>query len=531
MSIVSFILPVGKQYKFISKKPAPACLIDLRSQLKPAKNANQDLDYPLEGRISGDAFVVYRSFDSTLRRLFSPRVNGLVSVDQSETVIRVITAANPSAASLINSSLSTLIGAAIGLVIAIAIVPNMVPRVYAFVWTAVVPLFVAIVSALFSFAFAEGDSKFILKAMAPCFANQPVPDNAALPIKTDANMIKHQLGTGVVSCILFVGIAYMTNSMIEGCWNRGQYEKVESFCRPAVQITEAVLGVNNNIAAPCRYQLAEALRAETPGRFKEAENLYETNLDGKRSYLKNRPFAIANNLFSLGRVQDQTGRHSDADKLYREAIENWEHSSQVGPNGTLLAKGLDRLAMLCLKEHKYAEAETFEKKALDIDTKLGASSSRSIGEDLNDMGLVYDQQENYEEAEKFYEQAAAYKNEHLDPLDYSRATTLHNLAEVEKIRGKMDEYEAHASQAYAIWKKLLRFKANFSPRISSASVEEAAKATELPAGFSEMLTNYSKAVPDPMSCYLRIMRATKSDYELPHTDARFDGLRPYLGRQ
>ncbi len=532
MSLVSLVLPVGKQYKFTTSKPATACLNELRVQLRPSpKGLDEELDWPLEGRISGDSFAVHRNFDSTLRKLFSPEVQGVVTFDQTETTIRVVTAANPSAASIINSSLSTLLGALIGLLIAIALVPNMVPKVYAFLWTAVVPFVVSLLSALFSRMLTEGDVKFMLSKMSQCFGAEQVADPAQSPKRIEHNMVSQQLMSGCLSCLLCIGIAYFTDSMIVGCWNRGQYDKVESFCLPAAQITEAVLGVNNIIAAQCRYQLAEAMRAETPAKFKEAEILYETNLAGKDSYLKGNSLAIANNLFSLGRVHDQTGRHLEADKMYRQAVLNWEQSSEVGPTGTLLAKGLDRLAMLCLKEHKYQEAEVFAKKALDIDTKLGDKASRSVGEDLNDMALVYDQQEKYKEAEDFYSQAVAFKDKHLDPIDYSRATSLYNLAEIEKILGRDKEYVAHATEAYAIWKKILRFKANYSPHARPQQVTEPTTTIDTPSGLSEVPIDNPKAAPDPISCYLRIMRATKSDYEPPHMDARFDGLRPYLGRQ
>ncbi|CAN5546339.1 hypothetical protein BH10CYA1_BH10CYA1_19310 [soil metagenome] len=558
MSLVSLILPIGKQYKFITPKNATACLNELRAHLKPSTKVSalintadaasgslsgcsqsgpsprsgspaQSGHYELEGRISGDNFVVHRNFKSKLRKLFSPQLQGSVSVDQSNTIIQVVTAPNPSAASLINSSLSTLVGASTGLLLTIALVPNMVPKVYAVLWTAVVPTLVSITSAFISRIFVENDAKLILTKMSQCFECKQVADPAGIAVSAH-NTLPQQLITGCVSCLVFIGISLSTNAMIERCWLTGHYEKVESFCRPATQIVEMILGPNNIISAGCRYQLAEALRAETPGKFREAEIIYETNLQAANSYLKGNKIALAYNLFSLGRVLDQTGRHAEADKSYRQAIEDWEQSTQVGPTSTLLAKALDRLAMLCLKEHDYADAELFEKRALDIDTKIGATAERSIGEDLNDMALVYDQQEKYSQAKDFYEQAVAYKDKHLEPMDYSRATSLYNLAEIEKITGDAEGYANHAAQAYAIWKRLLGFKASFAARAVAAN-HDSTDTSELAINYAENGIDNGRSVPDPMSCYLRIMRATKSDYEAPHADARFDGLRPYLGRE
>jgi len=530
MSLVSLILPIGKQYKFTTTKNPTVCLNELRAHLKPSTKTSPASPCELEGRIAGENFVVHRYFKSKLRKLFSPELQGSISVDQSGTVIQVVTAPNPSAASLINSSLSTLLGAIIGLLAIIVLVPNMVPRVYAFLWTAVVPIVVSLASALVSRIFAENDAKVILTKMSQCFDSEQVADPRGIAVSVH-NTVPQQIMTGCVACLVFIGISLFTNSMIERCWVNGRYDKVESFCRPATQIVEMFLGPDNIVAAECRYQLAEALRAETPGRFREAESIYEKNLHGADSYFKSNKTALANNLFSLGRVLDQSGRHADAEKSYRQAIENWEQSTEVGPRSTILAKALDRLAMVCLKEHNYKDAEAFEKRALEIDTAHGAGAERSVGEDLNDLALVYDQQDNYSQAKEFYKQAVEYKVKHLDPVDYSRATSLYNLAEIEKMTGDMKGYAKHSTEAYAIWKKLLRFKASYTPLTTLASTNQSAGAAGLEFSYAENGIDNGIAVPDPMSCYIRILRATKPDYESPHIDARFDGLRPYLGRE
>jgi tetratricopeptide (TPR) repeat protein len=515
MSLVSLILPCGKQYRLSTSKNAIACLNQLQQKGE------------LEGRISGDTFVVRKAFKRKLRRLFSPEVQGLLTAQQPETVIQVVTAPSASAASLINSILSTLVGVAVGLLASSVLVPSTVPKVYALLWTALVPILVITAAAMISRLVAKKDAQFVLTQIADCFESHWSPDPNGIAVSIH-NTARQQIMTGSVACLVFIAISSFTNSMIERCWIAGNFEKVESFCRPATQIVETLIGADNIVAEECRFPLAEALRVERPAQFREAESIYETNLLAKNSYLKGNNLILANNSFSLARVLDQTGRHSDADKTYRQAIEYYEQTEEVGSRGALLAKTLDRLAMLCLKERNYEDAEKFEKRALEIDTANGDIAGRSIGEDLNDLALVYDQQEKYDRAREFYKQAVDYKTKHLAPVDYSLATSLYNLAEVEKLSGDTKDYAIHSSQAYEIWKKLLRFKASYEPlpeKIDSADA-------------SELKTNYARngmengvSVPDPMSCYLRIMHATRADYEQPNCDARFDGLRPYLGRE
>lgn len=515
MSLVSLILPCGKQYRLSTSKNASACLNELQQKGE------------LEGRISGDTFVVRRAFKRKLRRLFSPEVQGLLTAQQPETAIQVVTAPSASAASLVNSILSTLIGVALGLLASTVLVPNMVPKVYALLWTANVPIVVITAAAMLSRLFAEKDAKFVLAQIAQCFNADWVPETKGIAVSIH-NTAAHQIMTGSVACIVFLTIASFTSITIERCWRVGNFEAVESFCRPATQIVETLIGPDHIVAEECRFQLAEALRVERPAQFREAENIYETNLLAKDSYLKGNNLVLANNYFSLGRVLDQTGRHSDAEKSYREAIAYYEQTPEVGKKGALLAKALNRLAMLCMKERNYKNAEEFQKRALEIDTKNGAHAGESVGEDLNDLALVYDQQESYVQARDFYNQAVEFKEKHLAPGDYSLATSLYNLAEVEKLTGDKEAYIKDSTRAYDIWKKLLQFKASYVPLRPKS---DSADASELPINYAQNGMENGISVPDPMSCYLRIMHATRADYEQPHADARFDGLRPYLGRE
>lgn len=534
MSLVNLVVPIGKQYKFVSPKAVLECLNDLQARLKPAEKVpKKGPQFPLEGIIAKNSFVIYRNFHSSIRKSFTPEVHGILIPDEKGgTLIRVTSKANPTAASIINSSLSTLLGALIGLAITFLLVPNMVPRFYAFLWTAVIPFVVALLSALMARIYTAGDVKTVMSTLSTCFAAEHVADSETWANGDHPSTVSQQLMAGSLSCLLCVAIAYCTNSMIAGCWSRGQYDKVEAFCRPVAQISEAVLGPDNVVSAQSRYQLAESLRCQYPPKFREAETLYERSIESKDKSLKDNPVAIANNLFSLGRVYDQTGRHAEADKLYREAVEKWESAKEVGPDSVILARALDRLAMLSLKEHKYDDAEKFEKRALDIDRRSKDQDTRSVGEDLNDLALIYDQQEKYKEAENLYKEAMSYKDKHLNPTDYSRATTLYNLAEVEKLLGNQKQFADLSTQAYSVWKKLLRFKADYSPNPpkQSEAVESAAITIEAPSG-QEVQVDNPRVVPDPISCYLRILKATREDYEAPHLDTRFDGMRPYLGRQ
>jgi hypothetical protein len=247
MSLVSLILPCGKQYRLSTSKNAIACLNQLQQKGE------------LEGRISGDTFVVRKAFKRKLRRLFSPEVQGLLTAQQPETVIQVVTAPSASAASLINSILSTLVGVAVGLLASSVLVPSTVPKVYALLWTALVPILVITAAAMISRLVAKKDAQFVLTQIADCFESHWSPDPNGIAVSIH-NTARQQIMTGSVACLVFIAISSFTNSMIERCWIAGNFEKVESFCRPATQIVETLIGADNIVAEECRFPLAEALR-------------------------------------------------------------------------------------------------------------------------------------------------------------------------------------------------------------------------------------------------------------------------------
>lgn len=465
----------------------------------------------INGRVIGDNFVLFLRHKFQLQNLLSPQLQGVIQATDRGAQIKLVAVNNPSVASLVSASMSTLVGSLIGLVITNFAVPNTTPKVYAFLWTAIAPLVVVTIVFIWCRLTFKTQTKQVLKELericsphadqnSVTRAEQTSDATQFVPSTHDTS--RQQALTAGTAIVVFVGIACFTNLSLERCWMNGNYEKVESINRPAVQLIEKTIGSQNIIAADCRFQLAEALRAQYPGQFKEAESLLEQNTIAADTYLKNEPERLAQNNLSLGRVLDQTGRHADARNHYAQAIQNWEALPKTKSRDIMVARTLNRLAMLSLKERDFSDASKFQERALKLDTELGDSGRRSVGEDLNDLALIFDQQEDYPQAEKLYKQAVEVKQKSLDPADYSLATSLYNLAEIERLTGDEENSQKYLSQAYKIWEQLLDFR---------------------PA--KDVKT------PDPMSCYMRIMKATRADYERPNLDARFDGLRPYLGRQ
>jgi len=482
---------------------------------------------------------VHRASRIPARDLVSLEFIGTATTDPTTegASIKCCTAASARYCERIYKSLFYTLGAAAGLLVSAIVVSHMVPKVYACVLLVLLPGISLVFKLIFNRLFiVKRDIRFVQEIIVKAVAGGKWKDTgAALDYKEPTLSSRNSIFVLSLACITSLLMIVLLDQVTEHFWKRGDYLRVELITRPAAELTEMVLGHDNLITEQCRFQLAEALRCENPPKFKEAQILYERSTESQS--LKNDPVELANNLFSFGRVLDQTGRHVEADKCYREAIEKWPKGSDHS-HLLWLARALDRLAMLCLKEHKFSDAESLEKQALDLDRSIGKESTRSVGEDLNDLALVYDQQDNFMQAEKYYKEALEYKESHPQCPIYSRATTLYNLAEIEKILGHQREFATFSTEAYQIWKRILRFKAVYSPVPKAVKDTDGANVNVMviqsptfgsPAD-TDTIDN-AKTVPDPMDCYLRIMKATKSDYEAPHLSSRFDGLRPYSGRE
>jgi tetratricopeptide (TPR) repeat protein len=256
------------------------------------------------------------------------------------------------------------------------------------------------------------------------------------------------------------------------------------------------LGPKSFVAADCRYYLAESLRCAV--RLREASELYEENTKAFKADSGPMAGFLASNYFGLARIEDEEGRHQDAEVHYQKAIDLWSADKSIGANNPWAAKGLDRLAMLNLKENRFDQAKAAMNKALQIDKALGDNSFRSVGEDLNDLALIYDKEEDFKKADATYKEALAAKEKSVGKDHYTVGTTLNNLADIEDRLGHKEDSERLKSRADRIWLSWLGGDFN--------------------------------RYPDDMQRYRQLTKMANSDYERPNADTRFDGLRPYLGR-
>jgi len=489
MNLTPLLIQSEKHYKLTCDKSADQCV----ALLQQICSSHPDKTKPLVGTVDANGFKLHRCgwFGG---QIFRSNIKGTFAQRESGTGVEVllIPSLNAGGSATINAPANTILGAVIGVIICNFCVRDAVAVSYAFLYMVMIPAVIMVLAAILATFAVADDSKKIVALLQSQLgaAKTPMPSPKA---QLKSVMLGETFAL-VLGVLLFVGFSYFLHSFSWGLWCGGQYLEVEAFCRPVYDFTTSMFGESSSAASDCRFLLAESLRSRS--KLKEASRLYQKSIDLFDASQGSKTAFVADNKFGLARIEDQSGRHSDAEQLYREAIAGWSRSKEIGPHSIWVSRALDRLAMLYLKEGKFDQAQEAMQKALAIDRTLGTKAGRSIGEDLNDSALILDKQEQYDEASKLYEEALREKERVVGKNHYSLGTTLFNLSAIRKLQHRTRESDDLADRARKIWSAALG----------------------------------SGNVPDQFRQYMEIMMRTRPEYEVPCADTRFDGLRPYLGR-
>jgi len=94
--------------------------------------------------------------------------------------------------------------------------------------------------------------------------------------------------------------------------------------------------------------------------------------------------APLNNLANLYKME---GRYSEAERLYRRALQIQEKS--LGPSHPMVAGDLNNLGNLYLTEGRYADSEASLERSLSIQDKTLGAGHPLVAGNLNNLGNLY----------------------------------------------------------------------------------------------------------------------------------------------
>jgi tetratricopeptide (TPR) repeat protein len=194
-----------------------------------------------------------------------------------------------------------------------------------------------------------------------------------------------------------------------------------------------------------------ALQAE----FEAGEKAYREaiRIAAARPHDRRSQVDLANSLAGLGTLLDLEGRYADAELTLRQALELQQALYGVDDPG--VARTLKDLARTMTRGGNPRAAIPVMQRALAVQRKLrGNEPHPDLAEVLNDMGFVFDENGDLDNAEKFYRESLAMYRRLLGDKHPYVATELENVALTAQSRGDLASAEALLRQSLEIHRGL-----------------------------------------------------------------------------
>ncbi|MBI4463095.1 MAG: tetratricopeptide repeat protein [Acidobacteria bacterium] len=151
-------------------------------------------------------------------------------------------------------------------------------------------------------------------------------------------------------------------------------------------------------------QYNEAARAAFQNdEFSEAERLWLAARDAAGKFGPKDP-RLAATLTNLAVLYRTEGRHGEAERINRQALDIWEGALEHREDKDVVT-ALDNLAEIYHAEQRYSEAEPLHKRALAIREKVLGSEHPDVASSLEHYGSLLHEMERHEEASNIEERA------------------------------------------------------------------------------------------------------------------------------
>lgn len=190
-------------------------------------------------------------------------------------------------------------------------------------------------------------------------------------------------------------------------------------------------------------RLAAAKRSQR--KFSEAEPLLKRALEvAERAKLPDALFAMLSN--NMGDLYSELGKYAEAQKFFERALELDRKVS--GNQSRDVAAALDGLAVVFERQGKIEKANELHKQSLEIWEKI-APDSPDLGICLTNLGVLCGHQKRYSDAEKYLERALQIFEKTLGGHHPQYQESLVNLAVLYSMENKTAEAEEYFKRALA----------------------------------------------------------------------------------
>lgn len=202
------------------------------------------------------------------------------------------------------------------------------------------------------------------------------------------------------------------------------------------------------LAAGAQWGLAEAPH---PAREQQPKAEQQQGQDGQQAEcptcpdvsLEDQPVAISNSATAqwrvftdMGRELVQQGRHGEAERYFKKAVEMAREG--FGEDDPHMASACNNLAEFYRIRRQYDAAEPLYRQALEVLTRAYGLHDARVAFALHNLGGFYLSQRKLEQAAECYEQALKMKLEVLGTGHSETSNSMYHLAEVRWQQGQHD---------------------------------------------------------------------------------------------
>jgi tetratricopeptide (TPR) repeat protein len=233
------------------------------------------------------------------------------------------------------------------------------------------------------------------------------------------------------------------------CTWRGQRDSGLALQQQAFELARLHLSEQDTSQIATRVNLASAL--SDVGKHSEADKLYRETLKiAEHLYGANHPCvaSITGNWGELFRIM---GRHHEAEQLMRHAILIEEQSGNT--HSGRFARLLSNLTLLLTSVGRFDEAESLGRKAIEISEKAYGPFHNEVAVRLNNVAEILRSSGRFREAEPLYNRALEIQEKMLGPDHPFVATSLNNIALLHTSTGHSEKAIPLFQRALSIYER------------------------------------------------------------------------------
>lgn len=309
--------------------------------------------------------------------------------------------------------------------------------------------------------------------------------------ETYAELVEDYFGTEheeYIDCLILFGAIH---------FEQGRYDEAEQALLDALSLTATLKKSSPPLEDPefyeSRIEQKLSLLYLKQARYKEAEQIFQTQLQRRKVFNENPSSELANLAILYtrqGRYQEaettalealgfaetvgdtnphiaaiiqnlmviysEQKRYQEAEVLQREVLER--RIKTHGKKHPIVASAYTSLAILLRQRGHFDEAKELHLKALDIRRESLGEHHPDTASVLNNLGALYHAARDYAEAEKVYLQALYIREKSLGEHHPDTATTISNLGVVLADQSRFQEAEELYRKALQIRRETLGSK-------------------------------------------------------------------------